>query len=96
MNIPVNFDTLSKTLNFTDKGTINYSEFLSLCISRKSLLRGESLKFAFNYYDNDNNGAITADDIYITFKAKGVNILKQEIDEMFGEISSPDQRLTYS
>ena len=48
----------------TDRnGTIDYSEFVVATIEKNKLLNRSTLNAAFNAFDKDGNGSISADEI---------------------------------
>lgn len=44
-------------------GEIDYSEFVVATMDKKKLLSNEKLETAFNLFDKDNSGSISADEI---------------------------------
>ena len=58
---------------------IDYEEFIRASIDKKIFLTEESLQFAFNYFDKNGTGEITADDICSIF-SEG-NLTKKEIEK---------------
>ena len=52
-----------KEIDFNNDGTINFSEFLTVNVSKEKLLSGETLKKAFKLFDIDGNGYITIDEL---------------------------------
>lgn len=42
---------------------IDFSEFVTATANRGNLLKEDKLKQAFNYYDKDNSGSISVDEI---------------------------------
>ncbi|UKK00739.1 calmodulin-domain protein kinase [Theileria orientalis] len=63
-----------KACDLDHSGTINYSEFITGCIDKSTLLSKERLKLAFSTFDADGSGKIS----------------KKEITEIFGLCKLPD------
>jgi calcium-dependent protein kinase len=74
-------DTLKEDVSkiFGNKKYIDYEEFIRASIDKKIFLTEESLQFAFNYFDKNGTGEITADDICSIF-SEG-NLTKKEIEK---------------
>jgi calcium-dependent protein kinase len=74
----------------TDKDNyLGYEDFVRGAIDKNCLLDDKILKFAFQYFDKDNNGEITISEISIIFKEhlntgdveKGLKKILSEVDE---------------
>lgn len=91
----INSDTLEKDVELIFKnidadnnGYIQYEEFVRAAINKESFLKENVLRFAFRYFDKDNSGEITFDEIQqvfeesITDKAKVHQALKKIISEV--------------
>jgi calcium-dependent protein kinase len=60
-----------KKLDMDDDGYIEYEEFVRAAVSKEKFMGDNVLKFAFRFFDKDNSGKITFDEIERIFK-KGV------------------------
>ena len=70
----------------TDKNNyLTYEEFIRGAINKNCLLEDKVLEFAFKYFDKDNKGEITINDISYIFKKK---IKKKDITETLKKIIS--------
>ena len=61
-----------KKLDMDNNKYIEYEEFARACINKEQFLSEPLLKFAFNYFDKDNSGQITFNEIEVIFK-KGIS-----------------------
>ena len=52
-----------KKADANHSGFINYSEFLSACLSKAHCMNYENLEIAFKMFDNDNSGTISLEEI---------------------------------
>ncbi len=52
-------ELLARMVDHDQSGSITYSEFIDMCISRKKLLSRENLIKAFRQIDTDNSGQIS-------------------------------------
>ena len=54
---------IMKQVDFNGSGEIEYSEFISATLNRQQLLSRERLQIAFESFDLDGNGTISADEL---------------------------------
>ncbi|GMI72273.1 calcium-dependent protein kinase 21 [Hibiscus trionum] len=76
---------LMEAADVDGNGTIDYIEFISATMHRYRLERGEDLYKAFQYFDKDNSGFITMDEIEAAMKEYGMGDaanIKQIITEV--------------
>jgi calcium-dependent protein kinase len=57
--------------DFNKNGEVNYSEFMAATVDKKKALTKANLQFAFHYFDTDNEGYITKDDLKEVFRRQG-------------------------
>lgn len=58
---------MNSILKFCDidgNGSIDFSEFISVCIDRKILLNEQRLFQLFNILDSDNNHVLSYDEVF--------------------------------
>lgn len=68
------FDIYKPVLSSLDSdksGTINYSEFISLCMQKSSLLSDQNLEITFKTLDYDNNGSLSLAELSKAFEFGG-------------------------
>ena len=56
-------DEIYKNLDMDNNGYIGYEEFVRGAVSKEYFVRDNVLRFAFRYFDKDDSGAITFDEI---------------------------------
>ena len=87
-NLKQDVDIIFKNIDADGNGYIQYEEFVRAAIDKTSFLQESTLRFAFRYFDKDNSGEITFDEIQevfeesITDKKKIQAGLKQIIKEV--------------
>lgn len=72
--------------DFKGDGRINYSEFIAATLQSKVDLNEELLLNVFNYFDVDNSGYITAENLLTVFNRVGRNVDMKEAQEMIKEV----------
>jgi calcium-dependent protein kinase len=50
-------------LDTNGNGVIDYTEFIASCMKSKIYLKEENLKNAFSYFDKDNSGTISREEL---------------------------------
>ena len=79
-------------VDIDDNGSIDYSEFVTACISRTALLSEKRLRQAFKIMDKDNSGGIEIAELKNAFRMHNVDdqvwktMMKQVDDNSDGEI----------
>jgi len=67
-----------------NNGSIDYSEFVTACINKKSFLSRKRLKVAFRIFDKDDNGGIDMSELKEIFRNSG-DISDEVFKEMISE-----------
>ena len=68
-----------ENVDYAGNGKINYSEFLAATIEVKDVLTNEKLYALFKYFDTDNSGVITAENLREAFQKTGKELTQEEI-----------------
>ena len=80
-----------KILDIGNKGFIGYEEFARASIDKEKFMNEDALRFAFRYFDVDENGEITFEDLQNLFNGNNNNDKKvndKDIKEIINEISN--------
>ena len=76
-------DIIFSNIDNDNNGTIEYEEFIRAVIGKESLLSDNILQFAFLFFDKDNSGEITLDEMQGIFGEDcDKNVLEKMIDEI--------------
>ena len=81
-------DAIYKNLDMDNNGYIGYEEFVRAAVSKEYFVKDNVLRFAFRYFDKDDSGEITFDEIENLFtqsipdKSKVHETLKSIIQEV--------------
>ena len=64
--INLSIDDIEKAIKVIDSnnnGVIDYTEFIAACMYSQNYSQEKQIKQAFQYFDKDNSGAISADEL---------------------------------
>jgi calcium-dependent protein kinase len=64
--INLSFDDIEKAMSVIDSnnnGVIDYTEFIAACMYSQDYTQEKQIKSAFQYFDKDGSGTITADEL---------------------------------
>ena len=80
-------DEIFLNLDMDNNNYISYEEFIKAAVDKKVFLKEEILKFAFQYFDKDNSGDITIDELEAVFKNSiKSKDCKKELDNILKEV----------
>ena len=71
-------------------GTIDYEEFITATMHMNRMDREEHLYTAFQYFDKDGSGYITADELQLACEEFGLDDVK--LEDMIGEVDQDNVR----
>ena len=87
---------LAKRIRISDSETIKYSEFLAAAMDSKNYLKQEKLWLGFKYFDIENTGYITLENIREVLAREGRKMTDEEINEMIREVDlSEDGKINF-
>ena len=72
-------EIIFKNLDMNGNGYIEYEEFVRAAINKDFFMSDEVLEFAFKFFDKNNSGEITCDEIKEVFKDSVVKKSKEDI-----------------
>ena len=82
-------DELFNHIDTDHNGFIEYEEFVRAAVDPKIFMSRNYLKFAFGYFDRDNSGDISLEEIkkrFLQTSKNNTNEVEKQLKEMFGEI----------
>ena len=68
-NLESDCEEIFKKLDMDNNGYIQYEEFVRAAVNKRKFLDEKILKFAFNFFDKDENGEISFEEIEKVFKS---------------------------
>ena len=81
---------ISEMLDTNMNGMIDYNEFIAACMQSESYLDQGYLRAAFEHFDVDKSGKITADELreVLGGEEMSLNLTKAAIDNMINEVDT--------
>ena len=67
-NLEQDVEQIYKNIDMDNNGYIEYEEFVRAAVSKEKFISENVLRYAFRYFDKDNSGEITFDEIEEVFK----------------------------
>ena len=90
LQIEKEVDVIFDNIDTDHNGYIEYEEFIRAAIDQDYFLTNNYLKFAFNYFDRDNSGELSIDEILKRFMQNAKNSkdpqVEKELRETFDSI----------
>ena len=101
LSLLINSDELKKdideiflNLDMDNNNYISYEEFIRAAIDKEVFLKEDTLKFAFQYFDKDNSGEITMDELEMVFKDSiKSKDCKKELENILSEVDSNNDKV---
>lgn len=84
---------LIQSLHLTDPDRLSYTEFIAASIDKRFFLSKDRLRLIFQYFDLENNGAISMENIKEVFARSGVKVTQEQVRSMVRELD-PNANLT--
>ena len=78
-NLKKDVELIFKNLDMNGNGYIEYEEFVRAAVNKNIFLKDEILEFAFKFFDKDNSGEITLNEIKEVFLNSVVKKSKEDI-----------------
>jgi len=76
-----------------NNGTIDYGEFIAATLHLNKVEREDHLFAAFQYFDKDGSGYITADELQVACEEFGLGDVK--LEDMIGEVDQDNVSIIY-
>lgn len=63
---------------------IDYTEFIAACLQSYNYLQENHLRSAFAYFDKDNSGSISKDELRVCLQSDDFTLTDEQINELMG------------
>lgn len=82
-------------LDFHRDGKVNYTEFLAATLSSVNFCKEEKLWSVFQYFDANDTGFITADNVINTIKSSNLPVNEKDLQEVFRTLKSGGNKINF-
>ena len=91
-------DKIYRKIDMDNNGYIEYEEFVRAAVSKEKFITDNILKFAFRYFDKDNSGEISREELEAVFK-QGITDktqMQNALDKIIDEVdTNKDGKIQY-
>ena len=87
--INLSFDDIEKAMSVIDSnnnGVIDYTEFIAACMYSQDYTQEKQIKQAFQYFDRDGSGTITADELRQCLQSEDQTLTDDDISKLIKEV----------
>ena len=87
--INLNVDDIEKAMTVIDSnnnGVIDYTEFIAACMYSQDYSEERQIKQAFMYFDKDNSGTISRDELRQCLQSEDQTLTDEEITALIDEV----------
>ncbi len=83
-------DQIFKNIDMDNNGYIEYEEFVRAAVSKERFINENVLRFAFRYFDKDDSGEITFNEIEDVFRESiaDKNKVHESLEKIIGEVDA--------
>ena len=89
--IKLNENELINAINAMDanqNGLVDYSEFIAACLQSHNYLQESHLRGAFAYFDKDNSGSISKEELRMCLQSDDFTLTEEQIDELLAGVDA--------
>lgn len=89
--LKISIEDLTKALQIMDtnnNGLIDYTEFIAAALQSQNYLNENHLKTAFAYFDKDNSGSITKDELKTCLQSDDFTLTCDDIDKLLSGVDA--------
>ena len=87
-------DEIFANLDIDNNNYISYEEFIRAAIDKEIFLKDDILEFAFKYFDKDNSGEITIEELEMVFKGNiKSSDCQKELENILKEVDSNNDKV---
>ena len=87
--IKLSLDDVGKAMTVIDSnnnGVIDYTEFIAACMYSQDYSQEHQIKQAFQYFDKDNSGTISADELKQCLQSEDQTLNDDDINKLIAEV----------
>lgn len=88
-DIKLSIDDIEKAMSVIDSnnnGVIDYTEFIAACMYSQDYNQENQIKQAFQYFDKDNSGTISAEELRQCLQSEDQTLTDEDINKLICEV----------
>lgn len=75
-----------QVIDSNNNGVIDYTEFIAACMYSQDYSQERQIRQAFQYFDKDNSGTISADELRMCLQSEDQTLTDDEINRLISEV----------
>jgi calcium-dependent protein kinase len=75
-----------EVIDSNNNGVIDYTEFIAACMYSQDYSQELQIKQAFQYFDKDGSGTISADELRVCLQSQDQTLTDDEINNMISQV----------
>ena len=79
-----------QVIDSNNNGVIDYTEFIAACMYSQDYSQEKQIKQAFQYFDKDGSGTITAEELRNCLQSEDQTLTDEEINKLISEVDTND------
>ena len=80
-------------IDSNNNGVIDYTEFIAACMYSQDYSQEKQIRQAFQYFDKDNSGTISADELRLCLQSEDQTLTDEEISKLIAEVDENNDGL---
>ena len=73
-------------IDSNNNGVIDYTEFIAACMYSQDYSQEKQIKQAFQYFDKDNSGTISAEELRLCLQSEDQTMTDEEVNKLISEV----------
>lgn len=86
----VDIEAAMKVIDSNNNGVIDYTEFIAACMYSQDYTQEKNIKQAFQYFDKDNSGTITTEELKQCLQSEDQTLTDEEAFKLIKEVDNND------
>ena len=89
-------DQAMEVMDSNSNGFIDYTEFIAACLQSQNYLKENHLKLAFSYFDKDDSGTISREELKACLQDEEMTLDDEMINKMISDVdTNKDGQIDY-
>ena len=75
-----------QVIDSNNNGVIDYTEFIAACMYSQDYSQEKQIKQAFQYFDKDNSGTISAEELRLCLQSEDQTLTDDDVEKLIAEV----------